>query len=258
MTKTLLGHKLPFLIIALSGLLLAAPAMAQDEAAEDVGAFDSLVAIEGAKADIAMIHPDADFSVYKRVFIADPWVAFIKNCKRTQNSQRRGSHRVSDSDMEKIKEAVSTMFKEVFTEKLTENGGYTLADEAGEDVLYIRPAVIDLDVTAPDTMTAGRSRTYTTSAGAATLYIELYDSVSGAIIGRAADRRTARQSAHQMNWSSSVTNRQEARRMFVIWADRLRAFLEEHYNIGKEAASQADSMTDAVSEPVTEPVAEAE
>ena len=233
MTKMMNGCRFTFGAVAFFGLLFAGPSFAQDA---ETGAFDGLVKVEGAKVDLASIDPDADFSVYKRVYIAEPWVAFVKNWKRTQNSSRYGAgNRVSDRDMEKIKADVATLFKEVFTEKLVEDGKLTITDEAGEDVLFIRPAIIDLDVTAPDIMTPGRSRTYTTSAGAATLYIELYDSVSGAIIGRAADRRTARNSSHRMTWSSKITNQQEARRMFSIWAERLAAFLEDHFTASPEA-----------------------
>jgi hypothetical protein len=226
MAKMMTGHRFTLVTLTFFGLLFAGPAMAQDA---EMGAFDGLVPVEGAKADLVSIHPDADFSVYKRIYIGDPWVAFVNNWQRTQNSTRRGSSRVSNSDMERIKTDVAALFKEVFTERLQADGGFALADEAAEDVLFIRPAIIDLDVTAPDTMSPGRSRTYTTSAGAATLYIELYDSVSGAILGRAADRRTTRNSSHRMTWNSRVTNQQEARRMFGIWADRLRAFLDDHY-----------------------------
>jgi hypothetical protein len=36
-------------------------------------------------------------------------------------------------------------------------------------MLLLRPAIIDLDITVPDSMSAGRSRTFTASTGAATL-----------------------------------------------------------------------------------------
>ena len=39
-----------------------------------------------------------------------------------------------------------------------ENAGYAITTEAGDDVLVLRPAIIDLDITAPDTRTPGRSR----------------------------------------------------------------------------------------------------
>ena len=92
--------------------------------------------------------------------------------------------------------------------------------------LLVRPAIIDLDVSAPDTMTAGRSRTFTTNTGAMTLYIELHDSVTGAILARAADRKAARNSG-AFSLSSSVYNSSEARKMLTVWAELLPDRLSE-------------------------------
>ena len=131
--------------------------------------------------------------------------------------------------MDRIKSDVADLFQQVFTETLEADDGYEVVDQADHDVLLLRPAIIDLDVTAPDTMTAGRTRTFTASTGAATLYIELYDSVSGQIIGRAADRQAARRAGGTISWSNRVTNSAEARRMFAGWADTLRVFLDSHY-----------------------------
>ena len=108
---------------------------------------------------------------------------------------------------------------------------------------FLRAAIIDLDISAPDRPTAGRSRTFTASTGAATLYIELFDSVSGAIIGRAADRQAARRAGGRVSWSSGVTNTAEARRMFGRWADALRDFLDQHYTKdAKEARVPASTF----------------
>ncbi len=98
-------------------------------------------------------------------------------------------------------------------------------------MLILRPAIIDLDITAPDTRQAGRARTYIATNGAATLYIELIDSVTGDLLGRAADRRAARQAGGMMTWNNRVRNRAEARRMFGRWADKLVEFLQEHYGV---------------------------
>ena len=100
---------------------------------------------------------------------------------------------------------------------------------ADEDVLIVRPAIIDLDITAPDVTTAGRSRTYTTSSGAATLFVELFDAYSGALIGRAVDRRAGRRGGGFAMQSNRVTNRADARREMRVWADRLIEFLDQHY-----------------------------
>jgi hypothetical protein len=114
----------------------------------------------------------------------------------------------------------------VFRQTL-EDGGYEVVDESAEDVLLVRPAIINLDVNAPDTMRAGRSRSYTSSAGEMTLYIEIYDSVTGDLIAKALDRRadTSRQGFY--TWTNSVTNKSAAKRILKGWADILLDALNE-------------------------------
>ena len=217
------------LALLLSSLLVTvAPATLAEDKADTAQerTFDNLVAVEGAAMNMAFIDPDADFSVFKRVAILEPLVAFRSNWQRDQNRSR--SRNVSSRDMERIKADVATQFERVFAERL-EAAGYEVVDVAGDDVLVLRPAIIDLDITAPDTRTAGRSRTLTASTGAATLYMQLFDSVSGDIIGRAADRRAVRSGGGNISWSNSVTNTADARRMFGAWADTLIAFLDSHY-----------------------------
>ena len=196
---------------------------------EEAISFDSLVRIEDAGVAAAYIDPDADFSVFERIAILDPFVAFTSTWQRDQNRTRRGSSRISARDMARIKTDVARIFKEVLIERMEADDGFEVVDFAYYDVLLVRPAIIDLHVTAPDTLSPGRSRTYAASAGAATLYIELFDSVSGKIIGRAIDRQSARRAGGRVTWSNRVTNVAEARRVFGGWADQLRSFLEEHY-----------------------------
>jgi hypothetical protein len=200
--------------------MLAPPAMSAEEASDTT--FDNLVPVKGAKMSMAYIDPEADFSVFKRVAILEPF----SNWQRDQNRSR--SRNITARDMERIKSDVATLFERVFTERL-EAAGYEVVDGANEDVLLVRPAIIDLDITAPDTRTAGRSRTFTASTGAATLYIQLFDSLSGDIIGRAADRQAVRRAGGTITWSNSVTNTADARRMIGGWADNLVTFLEAHY-----------------------------
>ena len=190
--------------------------------------FDGLVAVDDARVAMAYIDPEADFSVFQRVMILDPHVSFRSNWRRDQNRSR--SRNIRASDVERIKVDVAALFKEVIIEVLEADEGYEIVDTADYDVLLLRPAIIDLDISAPDTRSAGRTRTYASSTGAATLYLELFDSVSGAIIGRAADRQAARRFGGTMTWNNRVTNRAEARRVFRDWATKLREFLDEHYS----------------------------
>jgi len=213
-----------FASILFALLVSIAPTVSAEEAANST--FDNLVPVKDAKMAMAYIDPDADFSVFKRVAILEPFVAFRSNWQRDQNRSR--SRNISARDMERIKSDVATLFERVFTERL-EAAGYEVVDGANEDVLLLRPAIIDLDITAPDTRTAGRSRTFSASTGAATLYIQLFDSLSGDIIGRAADRQAVRRGGGQVTWSNSVTNTADARRMMGGWADSLVGFLDTHY-----------------------------
>jgi hypothetical protein len=215
-------------VLVFSGLLITAGASVQAEESADEQdlTFDNLVKVEDPAVAMAYIDPDADFSVFKRVAVLEPHVAFRSNWQRDQNRSR--SRNISTRDMERIKADVATQFERVFTERL-EAAGYPVVDVAGDDVMVIRPAIIDLDITAPDTRNAGRTRTFTSSTGAATLYMQLFDSVTGEIIGRAADRQSVRSGSGTVSWSNSVTNTADARRMFGRWADRLIEFLDKHY-----------------------------
>ncbi len=217
---------------SLAGLLTLAllPLVSTGLAAQEHDStFDNLVRVEGAPSAAAYIDPDADFSVYTHVKILEPYVAFRANWQRDQ-TRNNPAARVSASDMDRIRTAVGDLLTDVFVEALEAEDGYTVVNEPGEHVLVLRPAIIDLDVSAPDNRGAGRSNSFSTTAGAATLYVELFDGASGKIIGRAIDRRTASRPGGQMQWSDSVTNTSDARRMFRVWADRLRSFLDSHYS----------------------------
>jgi len=213
-------------LLVLSSILLVPALLNADEGAEETS-WDGLVAIEDAPSAAAFIDPSADFSVFKRVSILQPHVAFRSNWQRDQNRSR--SRNVSANDMERIRDDVAGLFMSVFIEQL-EAAGYDVVNYADEDVLILRPAIIDLDITAPDVRSAGRSRTYTATTGAATLFIELFDSLSSDLIGRAVDRRSSGRAGGFATQSNRVTNRADARREFRVWADRLIEFLHQHYS----------------------------
>ena len=213
------------LVFLWAGLFLAGTSFAE----EDADPFESLEQVEDSKVAAAFIDPNADFSVFNQVMVLDTFVAFRSGWER---DQRRGtrSNRVSARDMETIKTRVSELFNSVLIEILEEDDGYEIVDEPDYNVLLVRAAIIDLDVTVPDTMSAGNTRTFTADSGAATLYIELYDSVSGQIIGRAIDRQAARSPGDIMRWTNRASNTADARRVFRSWANSLRSFLDSHYS----------------------------
>ena len=175
------------------------------------------------KAAVVYVRPGVDFSDYRRFAILECPVAFSKDWERERKS---GAARVSQKDMDEMKADLSAEFLKIFTDELQNKGGYQIVTAGAEDVLILRPAIIDLEVSVPDSMSAGRSYTLSESAGGMTLYLEIFDSVTGQILARAIDRQEDRGTG-RIQWQNSVTNKAEADRMLRRWASALRARLDE-------------------------------
>ena len=183
--------------------------------------------VEDTRYTTIYADPGADLGIYDQIMLADASVAFKKNWLRDQNrnSARSPSMRVKEDDMERIRQDVAVMFREIFTEEL-QKAGYELVDEPGENVLLSKPAIIDLDVIAPDLRAASRSSTFSESAGEMTLVLDLYDSITNDKIVTAKDRKRDYQRGY-MEWRTSVSNRATARRMMRSWAKAFTESLDE-------------------------------
>jgi hypothetical protein len=231
----------PFRLLLCTALILlfAGTALAKKEELPEV-TEDGLHRVHDSRAAIVYAQPGADLSGYRQVQLLDAQVAFKKNWERDQRSSSASSLRISSKDIEEIKNDLAQEFRKVFQEVLDSNG-YTVVDAAGDDVLLIRPAIINLDVNAPDTMSAGRSRTYTYSAGEMTLYVELYDSVTGDLIAKAMDRRADRSNDGFYTWTNRVTNKAAADRILKGWADILVEALNEARATPAGAGDPADA-----------------
>lgn len=197
-----------------------------------VVSHDGLTLVPNTKFQEVYRLPDADLSSYTEVGIAPCKVAFKKNWLRDQNSSRMDlSSRVTQKDVDKIKDSLSEACEEQFRAALQEDPAYNLVDafDDGEQVLVLHPSIINLDINAPDTMHAGRSRSYTTSSGEMTLSLELSDATTGETLARAVDKRRGLDTNH-LQWSNSVTNRADANRILKRWATILREGLDEARN----------------------------
>lgn len=171
------------------------------------------------------VRPGADFSKYRRVAILDCPVEFEKDWQKTYNQTRVDpSRRVTDADVQRMKEALSSQFKKVFTEEMEKDNGYQLVTVAAPDVLVLRPALVNVNVTAPDILSSNVRATIVRSAGSMTLYLELWDSTTNKILARLIDGRAdMRGSAQRAN---SVTNTAAANDILTSWARELRGHLD--------------------------------
>jgi hypothetical protein len=205
----------PRLACGLSILALVAAGLAF---AKDIPEnWDGLVRVKSKRMDAAYVAPGADFRAYSKVMLDPTYVAFRKNWLRDINDTSPGVSRdVTEEDAKKILEKAKSGFTEVFTKEF-QKAGMTVVTEPAGDVLRLSPAVIDLYINAPDTMSPGMSRTYTMEAGEATVILEARDSLSNALLGRALDRRET-QGSGVAQITSSVTNIAEFERLFSQWA----------------------------------------
>ncbi len=214
---------------ALTGVLTALffvsiPVAAPAESDPPKYSLEGLELVEKSRSGELYADPDIDWSIYSQIQLDKATVAFRRNWQRDQN--RYQPFKVRTADMESIKTSLSELFDDVFSKELTTNGGYQITGEAGENVMRITPRIVDLDVYAPDTRTAGMNRSYTESTGRMTLKLEIYDSITGDLIATASDRREAPRRGY-MQWTTSVTNKAEARRMLERWAKDLRERLDD-------------------------------
>lgn len=218
--------------IMLGALLVSAggAAFADNQELPDV-TEDGLHRVEGSRAAVVYADPEASLEPYDRVMLLDAFVAFRKDWARDQRRSSADPLRLTSGQIEEIKENLADAFREVFEGKLSE-GGYPVVTEAADDVLLLRPAIVNLDVHAPDVPAAGRSRTYVESAGEMTLFIELYDSVTGDLLAKAIDAQADQGHGGRYTWANSATNEAAARRILEGWADLLVDALNEAHGRG--------------------------
>jgi hypothetical protein len=212
-------------IATLTVLLGTAPAIAANEqraAIEEALSHDGLQKIKVKGIDLAYARPGASLAGYNKIILDPVEVSFRKDW----DPKRTGSRaRLSAQERENIRSGVARIVLEEFTKTLEKGAPYKVVTEPGADVLRLQIGITDLYVNAPDTMTPGRSRTYTLSAGEMTLVGELMDSESGQVISRVIDRREARNTG-TMQLTNSVVNAQEARTIASSWARILRNRLD--------------------------------
>ncbi len=178
--------------------------------------WSGLVEVNARRLDAAFLLPGADFRPYAKVMLDEPQVAFRNNWLRSVNSgsASRARNRVTEADAERILAMVSTNTTDIFAREF-ERAGFKVVTAAGPDVLRVRIGVVNLFVNAPDTMSASRTRSFTTNAGEATLIMELRDSQTKALLASVADRRQTQGPSGQ---ATSVSNVAEFNSLASRWA----------------------------------------
>ena len=179
--------------------------------------WDGLQKVDAKRFDLAYLLPGADFKAYTKVMIDPPEAAFRKNWQKDHNSSYRSlDMRITDDEAREMLEAVQTTFNEIITQTYKENG-YEVVTTPAPDVMRLRTAVFNIDVAAPDQMTASRTDTYASEAGRASLIVEVRDSMSGAVLARGIDTRDVGDMGFAVR-RSRMSNRGDFERVFKNWS----------------------------------------
>ncbi|MDA9797155.1 DUF3313 domain-containing protein [Luminiphilus sp.] len=198
---------------------------------------DGLDLVRSDKHSAVYIKPEAQLDIYNEFAIVPCEVAFRKNWQRDYNSSHRSSgQQIKERDIDRIKRELGEECTAFFTDALSEEPSYNLVTEwqQGQDVLLVRPNIVNLNITSPDVSSPSMTRSYSASAGSMTLYLELIDAETSEVLVRAYDSKADPDSF--VNYANKITNRQAADRMLKNWATRLREAMDA---VMRPSASEA-------------------
>ncbi|MBT5489285.1 MAG: DUF3313 family protein [Halieaceae bacterium] len=198
---------------------------------------DGLDLVRSDKHSAVYVKPEAQLDIYNEFAIVPCEVAFRKNWQRDYNSSHRSSgQQIKERDIDRIKRELGEECTTFFTDALSEEPSYNLVTEwqQGQDVLLVRPNIVNLNITSPDVSSPSMTRSYSASAGSMTLYLELIDAETSEVLVRAYDSKADPDSF--VNYANKITNRQAADRMLKNWATRLREAMD---SVMRSSASEA-------------------
>lgn len=203
----------PRLALLASTLMLSA-ALPFGIAVAQTATAEQLVEIPPNRLQRLYLAPGADLTQVTAVILDPPQVEFRDNWVRDFNAGAR-SGRLTDQRAEQIRTEVGAGLGASFANAFR-SGGFDVVEAPGPGVVRVQTHLVNLAVIAPTVQGAGRSRTFASTAGEATLVVEVRDSRTNALLARALDGRIAGQS--RLALRNSVTNRSDFRRVAEIWA----------------------------------------
>jgi len=207
-------------------LLAAAQAPAADQQYPQVSQ-DGLQLRKTLEHGAVYVKQGADASQYKSVGLLECYVEFAKDWARDYNEDAPGlAAQVTPEDETRIKNALSAEFNRVFVTELGKNGNFQIVTTQGPGVLMLRPALVNVMVTAPDTDNPSPSADIVASAGQMTLYLELWDGGTSTLLARVIDTEADDSMGGMAHQANSVTNKAAADEILRSWADRLRKALD--------------------------------
>jgi hypothetical protein len=183
---------------------------------------DGLVPVRSWNLDELYLRPNADLANYRKVVIDPVQVAFRSDWNKDFVDPHASIRRLTQDDVRRIADETASTLQSAVAEAFKARG-YEVAAAPGPGVLRLSPSVTDLYVNAAENLaTGGTTKSFTKDAGEATLVLEARDSVSGTLLGRVVDRRTAQETKgtqiSDVRRTTTVSNSFWFDTMFRRWA----------------------------------------
>lgn len=221
------NHPIKYLLVTIFSFgLIAFPATASADSINATDDYEGLKLQSETRRTSTFIKPGVALSNYKALQIADVSVEFnerwLKNYNRDQKSL---SSRLKDKDLNAIRTRFAKQFSKSFSQDLELNGNYQIVQDAAENTLLIKPAIVDLMINAPYKQTATSNYKMVRVAGRATLALELYDAATGELIGKVINKKETRDH-QQLFRTNHVVNNAEFIPVYKSWARNLRKVIQ--------------------------------
>ncbi len=196
--------------------------------------FDGLYRVKRSRMGAAWVRDGLNLSRYHKLLVRGAGIAYQPTDWSGNATSARLRGETDFPITPENREKLAAALREEVMEELAKGKRYELAEEPGDDVLLLTVGLIDVVSHVPDER-PGRSDIYLQSVGEATLVLELRDSVTGAILARAGDRRAA--SSPYFQRSNSVTTTAEVKRLGSSWGRLLRDRLDDLMSTSGELAA---------------------
>jgi hypothetical protein len=165
--------------------------------------WDGLLNVESSRYGAVSVVPGANLRAYRRLMVEPVEVGFREDWLRNYNSAlgAQDAPRLSGPEAARVMAAVRAGVGDHFAEAFR-RAGYELVGAPGPGVLRVRIAVVNLD---PSPAAGCAVPAYACDVTGAVLALEARDSLTDALLGRALDRRIAK-------------NQGDLARLFGAWA----------------------------------------
>lgn len=221
-----------------AGLLALAACAPRIPVIDPSGAtYDGMVPVRDSGMKEAWVRPDINISSYRQILLLPTEFQFRAVHPGAGTSLSRSQYQefpLSPADQKRLVNTVT----EVFREELAKSHNLTLTTGPGPEVLLVRISLLDIVSRVPPEG-PGRTEIFLDEVGAATLVLELQDSMSGETLARAVDRRAADpidgldKFGSNLSRVTSVTAWSEVRRVARRWASTITRRIDQLHARGR-------------------------